>query len=138
MARYGEEFFKHVLLFMFTSSLVLHHFTNPKLTEIHWNIYLQFILYVISFCFSAFGNVKTDVPKPPDILMYSGFFSYTSCIKQYFPGYILLWKRKTPYNRDLQNQLENVTELLTLDQLISLLCLCHWLDMAKFVFNKYI
>lgn len=51
MTRYGEGFFKHMLLFVFTSSLVLRHFVNPKLTEIQWNIYLQFILYVISFWF---------------------------------------------------------------------------------------
>lgn len=136
MARYGEGFFKHMLLFMFTSSLVLHHFVNPKLTEIQWNI--QFILYVIYFCFSAFGNIATDVPKPLDILASSGFFGCTSCTKQYFPSYILLWKRKTPHNRDLQNQLESVRDLLTLDQFTSLLYLWHWLDMVKFVFNKHI
>lgn len=54
MARYREGVFKHMLLFMFTSSLVLRHFVNPKLTEIQWNI--QFILYVISLFFSIWKH----------------------------------------------------------------------------------
>lgn len=138
MVRYGEGFFKHVLLFMFTSSLVLQHFVNPKLTELHWNIYLQFILYVMSFWFSAFGNVTTDVPEPLDTLIHSVFFSCTFWTKQYFSSYTLLWKRTIQQSRDLRNRLESVRDLLIFDQLISWLHSWYWLHMANFVLNKYI
>ena len=134
----GEGFLKHVLLFLFASTLVLHHFVNLKLTEIHWNIYSQFILCVFYLCFTKFGTVTTDVFKPLDILIYRGFFSCISWTKKYFCSYFLLWKMKFPHNRNLQNQLESVRGLLTLDQLILWLYFLYWLDMINFAFNKYI
>lgn len=132
MARYWEGLFRLRLLFMFTSSLVLHHFVNPKLTEIHRNIYLQFPKEIY-FCFSAFGNVTTDVPKPLDvpIVFHLWFLNYTILCQTHSSV-----ERKIPRNRDLQNQLENVRDFLISDHIIS--CLWHWLDMAMSVINKYI